>query len=164
MIGFTGGTEPHGGINFWHSSEALHLWHPNQTQPATDWETEIDNLYITGSQELDRAKRVEHYHRAQGDRRREHAGDLHDALGTAELRSATSSATRRRHCTGSGTSGTCIGRIGRLGAGRRGALIPLIPKDPLSVSLPRRTGERLLNPELRVRHPAYNCAGDMAHI
>ena len=65
VIGFTGGTEPHGGINFWHSSEALHLWNPNQTQPATDWEAEIDNLYIIGSQELDRAKRVEHYHRAQ---------------------------------------------------------------------------------------------------
>ena len=65
VIGFTGGTEPHGGINFWHSSEALHLWHPNQLQPATDWEAEIDNLYIIGSQELDRAKRVEHYHRAQ---------------------------------------------------------------------------------------------------
>ena len=65
VIGFTAVTEPHGGINFWHSSEALHLWHPNQSQPATDWEAEIDNLYIIGSQELDRAKRVEHYHRAQ---------------------------------------------------------------------------------------------------
>ena len=65
VIGFTGGTEPHGGINVWHSSEALHLWHPNQPQPATDWEAEIDNLYIIGSQELDRVKRVEHYHRAQ---------------------------------------------------------------------------------------------------
>ncbi len=65
VIGFTGGTEPHGGINFWHSSEALHLWNPNQEEPATDWEAEIDNLYIIGSQELDRAKRVEHYHSAQ---------------------------------------------------------------------------------------------------
>ena len=65
VIGFTDGTEPHGGINVWHSSEALHLWHPNQSQPATDWEAEIDNLDIIGSQELDRVKRVEHYHRAQ---------------------------------------------------------------------------------------------------
>ena len=65
VIGFTAVTEPHGGINFWHSSEALHLWNPNQPEPATDWEAEIDNLYITGSQELDRSKRVEHYHRAQ---------------------------------------------------------------------------------------------------
>ena len=60
-----GRTEPHGGINVWHSSESLHLWNPNQEEPATDWEAEIDNLYIIGSQELDRAKRVEHYHRAQ---------------------------------------------------------------------------------------------------
>ena len=65
IIGFTGGTEPHGGINFWHSGENLHLWHPNQPEPATDWEAEIDELYIKGSQELDRGKRVEFYHRAQ---------------------------------------------------------------------------------------------------
>ena len=65
VIGLTGGTEPHGGINVWHSSESLHMWNPNQEEPATDWEAEIDNLYIIGSQELDRAKRVEHYHSAQ---------------------------------------------------------------------------------------------------
>ena len=65
IIGFTGSTEPHGGINFWHSGENLHLWHPNQSEPATDWEAEIDRLYIEGSQELDRSKRVEIYHRAQ---------------------------------------------------------------------------------------------------
>lgn len=65
VIGLTGGTEPHGGINIWHSSESLHLWNPNQEEPATDWEAEIDNLYIVGSQELDRTKRVEHYHRTQ---------------------------------------------------------------------------------------------------
>ena len=65
VIGLTGGTEPHGGINVWHSSEGLHMWHPNQTEPATDWEAEIDNLYIIGSQELERVKRVEHYHSAQ---------------------------------------------------------------------------------------------------
>ena len=65
VIGLTGGTEPHGGINVWHSNESLHMWNPNQEEPATDWEAEIDNLYIIGSQELDRAKRVEHYHSAQ---------------------------------------------------------------------------------------------------
>ena len=65
VIGLTGGTEPHGGINVWHSSEGLHLWNPNQEEPATPWEAEIDNLYIVGSQELDRTKRIEHYHSAQ---------------------------------------------------------------------------------------------------
>ncbi len=65
VIGLTGGTEPHGGINVWHSSEGLHLWHPNQSQPATEWEAEIDELYINASKELDRQKRVALYHRAQ---------------------------------------------------------------------------------------------------
>ena len=65
IIGFTGGTEPHSGINLWHSSENLHLWYPNQPEPATDWEAEIDALYINGSKELDRQERVALYHRAQ---------------------------------------------------------------------------------------------------
>ena len=65
IIGFTGGPDPYSGINFWHSSESLHLWYPNQPEPATEWEAEIDELYVTGSQELDRVKRVELYHRAQ---------------------------------------------------------------------------------------------------
>ena len=65
IIGFTGGTDPYGGINFWHSSEALHLWYPNQPQPATEWEAEIDELYVMGSQELDHNVRVGHYQRAQ---------------------------------------------------------------------------------------------------
>ena len=65
VIGLTGGTEPHGGITVWHSSEKLHLWNPNQPQPATEWEAEINELYIKGSQELDRAKRIGHYLHAQ---------------------------------------------------------------------------------------------------
>ena len=65
MIGFTGGPDPYGGINFWHSSEDLHLWNPSQAQPATEWEAEIDDLYVRGSQELDHDRRVEIYHRAQ---------------------------------------------------------------------------------------------------
>ena len=65
IIGFTGGPEPHGGITFWHSAEGLHLWYPNQPQPATEWEAEIDELYVKGSQELVRARRFEYYHRAQ---------------------------------------------------------------------------------------------------
>ena len=65
VIGLTGGAEPHNGINVWHSSENLHLWYPNQPQPATDWEAEIDGLYIRASQELDRSERIALYHRAQ---------------------------------------------------------------------------------------------------
>ena len=65
IIGFTGRPDPYGGIGFWHSSEDLHLWYPNQPQPATEWEAEIDELYIKGSQELDRDQRLAYYHRAQ---------------------------------------------------------------------------------------------------
>ena len=65
VIGFTGGPDPHGSINLWHSSESLHLWHPNQESPATDWEAEIDELFVSASQELDHAERVAQYHRVQ---------------------------------------------------------------------------------------------------
>ena len=65
IVGFTGSTDPHGGIVFWHSEEDFHLWYPNQPEPATEWEAEIDEMYVKGSQELDREKRIEYYHRAQ---------------------------------------------------------------------------------------------------
>ena len=65
VIGFTGGPDPYSGITFWHSTEALHLWHPNQATPATKWEAQIDELYVTASQELLHRNRVELYHKAQ---------------------------------------------------------------------------------------------------
>ena len=66
IIGFTGGPDPYSGISFWHSGEGLHLWYPNQPEPATEWEARIDELYIMASRELDRDKRVDLYHQAQG--------------------------------------------------------------------------------------------------
>ena len=65
IVGFTGGSDPYGGISLWHSNGDLHLWYPNQLQPETEWEAEIDELYVMGSQELDRDKRVGYYRRAQ---------------------------------------------------------------------------------------------------
>ena len=65
ILGLTGGTEPHNGINVWHSTGDLHLWHPNQAAPATPWEAEIDDLYVQASRELDHDTRVDLYHRAQ---------------------------------------------------------------------------------------------------
>ena len=65
IVGFGGGTEPHFSIVFWSSEEDFHLWYPNQPEPATDWEAEIDELYHKGSQELNHETRVEYYHRAQ---------------------------------------------------------------------------------------------------
>ena len=65
IIGFTGGPDPYSGISFWHSGEGLHLWYPNQPEPATEWEARIDELYVMASRELDRDKRVDLYHQAQ---------------------------------------------------------------------------------------------------
>ena len=65
VVGFTGGTDPYGGISFWHSSEFFHLWYPNQPEPATEWEALVDHLYIQAGQELDHEMRVELYHYAQ---------------------------------------------------------------------------------------------------
>ena len=65
IIGFTGGPDPYSGIGFWHTTEDLHLWYPNQPRPATKWEAHIDELYVTASQQLNHEKRVELYHQAQ---------------------------------------------------------------------------------------------------
>ena len=65
VIGFTGGVEPHHGISFWHSSERLHLWFPNQEEPATEWEKRIDELFVRGSRELEHGKRVALYREFQ---------------------------------------------------------------------------------------------------
>ncbi|MYE31823.1 MAG: ABC transporter substrate-binding protein [Chloroflexi bacterium] len=59
------GVDPHTGLNFFHSSGDLHVWHPNQPSPATDWEAEIDRLYIEAGQVLNREGRAGLYHRVQ---------------------------------------------------------------------------------------------------
>lgn len=65
VIGFGSGSDPYSGIVMWHSSGDFHLWYPFQEEPATEWEAEIDELYVKASQELDHEKRVEYYHRSQ---------------------------------------------------------------------------------------------------
>ncbi len=57
ILGLTGGVEPHFGKNVWHSTGTLHLWHPQQKSPATDWEKRMDEIFDTGVQELDDNKR-----------------------------------------------------------------------------------------------------------
>ncbi len=61
LLGLTGGTEPHFGSNVWRSDGNLHLWNPNQKEPATKWEVRIDELFSLGLQELDRDKRKVYY-------------------------------------------------------------------------------------------------------
>lgn len=68
-----GGIEPHGGYNIWSVNGRLHTFNQGQ-QPGedpiegweiADWEQEIDDLYVKGSQVLDEAKRKEFYAKAQ---------------------------------------------------------------------------------------------------
>jgi peptide/nickel transport system substrate-binding protein len=65
LIGFTGTIEPNNSANFLRSSGNLHFWHPNQPEPATPWEAEIDQLLDQGSREIDPQKRKRFYWRIQ---------------------------------------------------------------------------------------------------
>ncbi|WP_107666671.1 ABC transporter substrate-binding protein [Cyanothece sp. BG0011] len=72
IIGFTGGNEPHS-PNLWYTDGNLHMFNqkpqpgmkPITGRVVTDWEKEIEQLYIAGSQELDMDKRKEIYNEAQ---------------------------------------------------------------------------------------------------
>jgi peptide/nickel transport system substrate-binding protein len=65
ILGFTGGPEPHDGLNIWRSSGPSHQWHPKQKKPATEWEAEIDKIFQEGARELDPVKRKALYDRWQ---------------------------------------------------------------------------------------------------
>lgn len=65
MMGFTATTEPHLSANLLRSSGNLHLWHPNQKQPATAWEAEIDALIEEGAHTLELSQRQRVYRRIQ---------------------------------------------------------------------------------------------------
>jgi len=47
---------PSQGSNVWPSDGNLHLWHPLQSEPATEWEARIDYLYNEGSYTADPEK------------------------------------------------------------------------------------------------------------
>jgi peptide/nickel transport system substrate-binding protein len=47
---------PTQGSNVWPSNGNLHLWHPMQEKPATEWEERIDFLYNEGAYTIDGAK------------------------------------------------------------------------------------------------------------
>ncbi len=60
-----GGSEPVTGRNVWPSSGSLHMWHPKQEKPVTDWEAEIDRLFDQATREVDQNKRKQLYFRWQ---------------------------------------------------------------------------------------------------
>ncbi len=61
ILGLTGGVEPHFGKNVWHSTGTLHLWHPQQAEPMSDWERRIDEIFTEGVQQLDEGVRKIYY-------------------------------------------------------------------------------------------------------
>ncbi|MDX2099300.1 MAG: ABC transporter substrate-binding protein, partial [Leptolyngbyaceae cyanobacterium bins.59] len=73
LLGLTGGVEPNNGANVWRSTGGLHSFNQS-AQPGqppligwqvSDWEKEIDRLYIQGARELDEAKRKAIYAQTQ---------------------------------------------------------------------------------------------------
>ncbi|HKR86508.1 MAG TPA: ABC transporter substrate-binding protein, partial [Terriglobales bacterium] len=66
IMGLGGGDpDPNPEMNVWLSNGATHLWHLNQTKPATLWEREIDSLMQQQMVTLNYAKRKQLYDRVQ---------------------------------------------------------------------------------------------------
>jgi peptide/nickel transport system substrate-binding protein len=61
----SGDADPTSEMNVWMSNGDTHLWHPNQTQPATPWEAEMDRLMQEQLVTLEYAKRKRLYDHVQ---------------------------------------------------------------------------------------------------
>ncbi|HEX5226544.1 MAG TPA: ABC transporter substrate-binding protein, partial [Bryobacteraceae bacterium] len=61
----SGDTDPNPEMNVWLSSGGSHLWNPNQAQPMTAWEAEIDRLMRQQMTTLGYARRKQLYDRVQ---------------------------------------------------------------------------------------------------
>lgn len=74
LLGFGGGgIEPHNSVNVWKSDGGLHTFNlnpragnaPIEGRVVSDWEKDIDRLYVEGAQVVDESKRTEIYGQAQ---------------------------------------------------------------------------------------------------
>jgi len=57
--------DPNAQMNLWLSSSAMHQWNPNQKQPQTPWEAEIDKLMRLEVSTLDASRRKKLFDRVQ---------------------------------------------------------------------------------------------------
>jgi peptide/nickel transport system substrate-binding protein len=64
-MGFSGGGDPSGGKALWRSDGHLHIWHPKQETPSTEWEAEVDKLWEEQEKELNEEKRIQIFHKIQ---------------------------------------------------------------------------------------------------
>lgn len=53
MMGFTGGGDPSGGKAIFMSDGRLHIWNPEQPEPATEWEARVDDLMRRQAREFE---------------------------------------------------------------------------------------------------------------
>jgi peptide/nickel transport system substrate-binding protein len=66
IMGLGGGdADPNPEMNVWTFNGTSHLWHLGETQPASDWERELDRLMQQQMVTLDYARRKQLYDRAQ---------------------------------------------------------------------------------------------------
>jgi len=60
-----GDADPNTEMNVWLSTGGMHVWHLNETHPATPWETELDRLMNEQLVTMNYAKRKQLYDRVQ---------------------------------------------------------------------------------------------------
>ncbi len=107
----SGDADPTSEMNVWMSNGDTHLWHPNQTQPATPWEAEMDRLMQQQLVTLDYAKRKRLYDRVQANCGRRTARHLSGKSEHLWSEPATASEISGRRCwipTRSGILISCI--------------------------------------------------------
>ncbi|HHU61784.1 MAG TPA: ABC transporter substrate-binding protein [Natronincola sp.] len=65
IIGLTGTFDPNGASNTWLSSGNLHMWNPLQEKPHTEWEAEIDRVWVEAQRAMVREERQQWYYQFQ---------------------------------------------------------------------------------------------------
>ncbi|MEM8550099.1 MAG: ABC transporter substrate-binding protein, partial [Verrucomicrobiota bacterium] len=65
LLAFTGGGDPAGGKSLYLSSGKHHMWHPEQKEPATEWEARIDAIIAEQERTLDQDRRKELFNELQ---------------------------------------------------------------------------------------------------